>query len=101
MRLALTPPVDQTCWPQPQTAQELRRILDQHQDCAVRPLDEAFPASPGEDGVKLRTVELVVNGADVTDLLVEKGLAQRERLARGTAIFGKPSQVERSQVLKA
>ena len=67
----------------------------------MRPLDEAFPASPGEDGVKLRTVELVVNGADVTDLLVEKGLAQRERLARGTAIFGKPSQVERSQVLKA
>ena len=97
VRLALTPLVDQTCWPQPQTAQELRRILDQHQDCSVRPLDEAFPASPGEDGVKLRNVELVVNGADVADLLVEKGLAQRERPARETALLSE----ERSQVLKA
>merc|ERR1719357_1550036 len=87
VRLALTPPLDQTCWPQPQTAQELRRILDQHQDCSVRPLDKAFPASPGEDGVKLRTVELVVNGADVADLLVEKGLAQREKPARETEIY--------------
>ena len=101
VRLALTPPLDQTCWPQPQTAQELRRILDQHQDCSVRPLDKAFPASPGEDGVKLRTVKLVVNGADVADLLVEKGLAQRERPARETALLSKSSQGERSQVLKA
>jgi len=67
----------------------------------VRPLDQAFPASPGEDGVKLRTVELVVNGADIADLLVEKGLAQRERPAREAALLSKSSQVERSQVLKA
>ena len=99
VRLALIPPVDQTCWPQPQTAQELRRILDQHQDCSVRPLEEAFPASP--DGMKPRTVELVVNGARVADLLVEKGLAQRERPARETALLSKSSQEERSQVLKA
>ena len=63
----------------------------------MRPLDKAFPASPGEDGVKLRTVKLVVNGADVADLLVEKGLAQRERPARETALLSE----ERSQVLKA
>ena len=63
----------------------------------MRPLDKAFPASPGEDAVKLRTVELVVNGADVADLLVEKGLAQRERPARETALLSE----ERSQVLKA
>ena len=76
-------------------AQELKRILDQHQDCSVRPLEEAFPASP--DGMKPRTVELVVNGARVADLLVEKGLAQRERPARETALLSE----ERSQVLKA
>ena len=51
--------------------------------------------------MKLRTVELVVNGANVADLLVEKGLAQRERPARETALLSKSSQVERSQVLKA
>ena len=47
--------------------------------------------------MKLRTVELVVNGANVADLLVEKGLAQRERPARETALLSE----ERSQVLKA
>ena len=50
--------------------------------------------------MKLRTVKLVVNGADVADLLVEKGLAQRERPARETALLSKSSQEKRSQVPK-
>ena len=51
--------------------------------------------------MKLRTVELVVNGADVAELLVKKGLAQRERPARETALLSKSSQEKGSKVLKA
>ena len=67
---------------QPQVAQELRWLLHERQECSVTELTEGSYAREGtvETGiVKLRTVELKVGEVNVVELLVGKGLAEREQ----------------------